>query len=91
MLREWLTPDEWAKLIQENVRLKDDVVCYSGDLCDSNMAMEEAFKRSFGRGPVLPCDEPAEENAQEDNTLWNEAWGRAKKHDFFNDEMTVQA
>lgn len=41
-------------------------VCHSHDFCDANMAMDEAFRRCFGREPDL--------EGNDDTALWNAAW-----------------
>ncbi len=72
VLHEWLTPAEFAEMQRRNRTSKYDSACASHDFCDANIAMEDAFKRAFGREPNL------ENNGDID--LWNEAWDVAKKN-----------
>jgi hypothetical protein len=71
VLHVWLTPAEFAEMQRRNRTPKYDKHCASHDFCDANIAMEDAFKRTFGREPNLESDT--------DIDLWNKAWDVAKK------------
>jgi len=47
ILREWLLPDEYSDMVQENKEDPDTNVCHSHDYCDANVAMMEAFGADF--------------------------------------------
>lgn len=73
---EWTTPEQLAYIKRENAALaaqgrKD--VCASHDVLDANMAMDEAFRRAFGAGPL----DGAEHMSDADTALWNAAWALA--------------
>ena len=70
VMRQWLTPDEFAEMKRRNVHY-DSLVCASHDFCDANMAMAEAFQGVTSR-------EIDGENAA-DAALWSDAWGLAKR------------
>lgn len=53
----------------------DDAVCPTGDYCDSNVIMDEAFSATLGRDMDMEADA--------DRELWNAAWSMAKAHKFF--------
>lgn len=55
--------------------------CHSHDHCDANMAMDEAFTKVIGRGPLGEDDEM--EMSEMDCNLWNEAWDLARKNLFW--------
>ena len=73
VLREWLTPQEWAKMAERN-RSPDyqGGICASHDFCDANMAMVEAFETVMGR-------EFNGDATEADFALWNAAWNHAHK------------
>lgn len=88
VLREWLSPDEFATMRETNARYARDGitysdgshgtadgVCASHDYCDANVAMGEAFERIVGRESVMPSEGPQGEH---DQALWNSAWALAK-------------
>lgn len=77
ILATYLTANERGEVIRRNRENKGteyENCCASGDFCDSNMAMEEAFN-SFG----------VEVDAQNEAfcTLWGSAWQLAKDNDFW--------
>lgn len=81
VLKEWLTPAQmWAVVNMNAAHGNDPSICASGDFCDSNMAMDEAFKRMGLE--VLPGD-PDEGMLQETVDLWNAAWQLAKVNKFW--------
>ena len=71
-------------IVQLTKKETDPMICHSGDYCDSNMAMYEAF--------VINGIDPLETDdgmSQEHTDLWNEAWDLAKKNLFYT-EPTVK-
>lgn len=84
VLREWLTPDEMARVREQNAADAEagvgGLTCHSHDFCDANEAMLVAFQRVFGREMALGEDTPEMAAAQEaDMALANAAWGYAKR------------
>jgi hypothetical protein len=82
VLREWLTADEMAQVIEGN-KTAPEGVCCSHDFCDANMAMDEAFTRVTGRTYPLGEEGPQQ---KADNALWNEAWDIAIATEFATGE-----
>lgn len=74
VLREWLTDDEMAQVIERNAEVDDPRVCASHDFCDANMAMYEAFERVMGH--------PIDTRKKADVAMWDKAWNMAKASDF---------
>lgn len=77
VIHEWTTPEQLAFIRRENRALaaqgrKD--VCATHDVLDANMAMDDAFRRAFGAGPL---DGDVEHMADIDMALWNAAWALA--------------
>jgi hypothetical protein len=72
VLQEWLTPAEFEEMQRRNKMRMHENACASHDFCDANMAMEDAFRRTFGREPNLQDDT--------DIDVWNNAWDAAKKN-----------
>lgn len=81
VLLSWLTPQEWREMCRLNRAETHPGVCHSGDFCDSNMAMDEAFQY-FGIEPLdyPPGKDPETGMDDEVNRLWNAAWDFAKYH-----------
>ena len=74
---EWTTPTELAEIKRRNATPEYAGCCATHDFFDANMAMEQAFRQTFGRSPV-----PAEgEMAEADIAAWNAAWDIARKSD----------
>jgi len=67
VLTEWLGPDKVSEIIRIN-RLPDTHpnACASGDFCDSNMAMLEAWEA------VIP--EKFDFHSEAHSALWGSAW-----------------
>jgi hypothetical protein len=83
LLREWLEPHEWDAMRRENAECTDPRICASGDYCDSNMAMADAFE--IHNVPLWKHGgdwDNEDEGMREDAfPLWNAAWNYAKaKH-----------
>lgn len=74
VLREWLTDDEMAQVIERNAEVDDPAICASHDFCDANMAMYEAFERVMGH--------PIDTRKKADLAVWDKAWNMAKASDF---------
>jgi len=80
IIQELLTEEQLEQVNNENRELGyDSFICQTGDHCDSNMAMDEAFKK---------CG-IEEEFASEDEILvshhasiWNCSWQTAKENEF---------
>lgn len=88
VLREWLTPAQFEKMRVDNRRYAqqgNSSVCASQNFCDANMAMDEAFRKLFERGPHLPCDAEegkcSEADVEHEVDIWNAAWDLAKVRD----------
>jgi hypothetical protein len=99
ILRDWLTPEEMKQVVDyPKSPDADPAVCLSGDFCDSNMAMDEAFKNVAPefyaeawnkRDRYLKSGDPAEDAAEswsKMNDIWNEAWTLAKENNFWVSE-----
>lgn len=76
VIRQWLTPAQLRAVIKTN-RERRDSTCATGDYCDSNMAMSEAFARVWGQ-PESRIDV----GNQHSVAVWNRAWDMAKAADF---------
>lgn len=72
-LRAWLTPAQWAAMVEANGRPR--LGCASHDYCDANMAMDQAF-RDLGLGALLDVEEMADATVD----LFNAAWRHAARH-----------
>ncbi len=75
VLREWLTEAQWRQMRRLNTSPDYAESCASQDFCDANMAMDEAWKRAFGREPNVVGEGP---EVERECRLWNEAWSSAK-------------
>lgn len=74
VLREWLSAEEWAAVVQRNAMDDDPNVCHSHDFCDANEAMIEAHQIAFG------CDFPEGwADSEEYTSFLNAAWETARK------------
>ncbi len=84
VLHEWLTPEQMEEVNRLNVTPKYDGCCATHDFCDSNMAMDEAFKLTFGRSFTFYDEEIPETEKQNaaDTDLFNAAWDMAKSFKF---------
>jgi hypothetical protein len=79
VLREWLTPDEFAemkRLNESDPDYADGGACASHNYCDANMAMDAAFQKILGREPNVVGEGP---DVEADCKLWNDAWSLARK------------
>lgn len=74
----WLTERQMRSVVTKN--RANPECCATHDYCDANMAMDEAFKASFGR--------PMDLGRDEDKDLWNRAWNVAKAVEF--DAMRIK-
>lgn len=74
MLREDLTPEQYAEVVRFN-RTKEYSTgsCASAGVCDSNMLMLAAWQEMFGEGVTIDADD------QKQAALWNAAWEHARK------------
>lgn len=64
----------WRAMRKNNSKYgPNDGICCSGDWCDSNMAMDAAF-REFGINPLPPNEDGMPNDI---NELWNAAWDYA--------------
>jgi hypothetical protein len=81
VLKEWLSPEDFADMRVRNVG-SDDRTCASHDFCDANIAMLEAFEATMDAEPKFLEGTDAEGNfkAEQDAemALWNLAWSLAK-------------
>jgi hypothetical protein len=74
ILKSWLTDAELIEVNRRNALNEYDGCCATHDFCDSNEAMNEAFKIVVGRD--IDCDSGS------DCTLCNDAWDLAKARKF---------
>ena len=74
VINEWLTPKEIRLVVRRNRINADPLSCATHDFCDANMAMFEAYVKTFGREPELQSDA--------DMALMNRAWDLAKDAQF---------
>lgn len=74
VLHEWLGDDGMARIRRENVANVGSNVCASHNQCDANMAMDEAFRRVFGAGPLDGMEHMSDAACD----LWGAAWDIAK-------------
>jgi len=91
-ITEWLGVATMRKVILENESHKGtsyEDCCATGNYCDSNMAMNEAFERVLGREFNFSYLEDGTETPEqlkkheEDTDLWNSAWDMAKKNKYW--------
>lgn len=66
------SPVELSDIIQKNRREPDLQVCHSHDYCDANMLMLAVFE-----------DHGLDVEDEQNHVLWCEAWGIARKEEFF--------
>jgi len=83
IIQEWLTADQLDAVNAANVVNYGTPVCATGDYCDSNVAMSEAFENEMGREVDMESDA--------DVSLWNEAWEVAKDHNFDSELIAAVA
>lgn len=83
VIHEWTTEEEFAEICRRNEAEPSDLSCATHDFMDANEAMDEAFRRAFGRRSVLPLSvetgETTEAAVEADRLLWNAAWTQAKE------------
>jgi hypothetical protein len=79
IIRDWLTAEELAQCNADNKSETIKGICHTGDYCDSNMAMLEAYE-SLGLSPEAATQEFFDDDAA--ISLWNNAWDIAKKAGF---------
>lgn len=70
VLDGWSLP--MAKIRAANAAETDPAICHTGDYCDSNEAMLEAWHNTQG----LPLFDVQDDNHR---ALWNAAWAEAKR------------
>ena len=80
VMRQYLTPAEFALAVTLNAAETDEGVCHTHDFCDANMAMGEALE-NLGVEP-LPEGEGEEGMPEWVCDLWNQSWTLAKKAGF---------
>lgn len=89
---EWLGESTMREVIASNESYKGTTYegcCATGNHCDSNMAMDEAFHVVLGRGFTHSCDDEGNETPEllakheADSELWNTAWDMAKANRFW--------
>jgi hypothetical protein len=57
----------------------DPMICHSGDYCDSNMVMDDAWKAVAGYSPCETGGEEIGVMSDECIITWDAAWNRAKQ------------
>lgn len=81
VVHEWTTPEQFEEIKKRN-RTYGEGICATHDFFDANMAMEDAFRRTFGRNPWLGSDVEegrcSENDSDVDLAYWNAAWDQAK-------------
>lgn len=91
IINEWLTPAEMRAVVAQNeasflaarAKGKKCQTCATGDYCDSNVAMEEAFTTVLKRDMDL--------QSEADVDLWGRAWDRAKDMNFDHELLAAYA
>lgn len=85
ILDAWLGVN-MPELVEKNKTVKRGI-CASHDFCDSNMAMDAAFRIVIGRSiPFAPDEDPdgsIEAQISMDMIMVNVAWNKAKRHGFY--------
>lgn len=79
VLHEWLSPAQMREVVARNETSDYDDCCATGDFCDSNMAMDEAFTKVMGREIELG---EGTRQSRADVDLWGKAWDIAKRMNF---------
>ena len=85
LMADHLTDEEMVEVITVNRNNRGgswEDCCHSGDLIDSNMVMEAAFREIGLDSPHLDCEVEL--------MLWNSAWNVAKENDFFRGHLIVK-
>jgi hypothetical protein len=78
VLKQWLTVQEMAQVVELTKKQTDPLICHTGDFCDSNMAMQAAMVQVG----VTPEDD--QEDADDAfMSLWNDSWDLAKANLFY--------
>lgn len=80
ILKQWLNAEQLEELVELTKVETDPSICHSGDYCDSNMAMYEAFI-TLG---IMTEDDSMGESEPLTN-LWNECWDLAKANLFYTE------
>jgi hypothetical protein len=92
VITSWLGEETMMKVIQENhdhIGTQFEGCCATGNHCDSNLAMLEAFENILGRELHLQYDADGNESEEQfalysaDCDLWNSSWDIAKKNNYF--------
>ncbi len=76
ILREWLTAEALAEIVELNktYAIEGHGACATHEYCDPNQAMIDAFTLLFHREP--------EAQGENDNDLMNKAWNLSKSQEF---------
>lgn len=91
LLKVAIGDKKMQKVVADNSKEKEDSgICHSGDYCDSNMVMDDAFKSALkldlsNDWPYFPGRGLDKPNSDEGLLiqLWNKAWNLAKKNHFY--------
>lgn len=92
IVTEWLGVDIMRQVIESNLSNKGTIYedcCDTGNYCDSNEAMMEAFEVVMGRSIAVSYDDDGNETEEllrkheEDFALINSAWDMAKKNNYW--------
>jgi len=78
VLKQWLTVEEMAQIVELTKKETDPMICHTGDYCDSNMAMQAAMVQL---GVMSEDDEEDADDAF--MALWNDSWDMAKANLFY--------
>lgn len=73
LIRSHLTPEQMTAVVTIN-EINDNDTCATGDFCDSNMLMDDAWLAVMKR--ELDC------GSEYDMALWNRAWNLSKRIKF---------
>jgi len=74
-LRDCLSPEQMAEVVERNRIETSRGVCHSHDFCDANMVLYAVFMR-HGMDPV------SEDGMERHGALWDQAWNLAKSREF---------
>lgn len=85
ILTEWLGAAGIERVVRENAKEIEPLICHSHDQCDANQAMLDAWEEVFGKG-VVPASirsDATEAEEQASDILWGGAWALAKTECFW--------
>ncbi len=79
VVREWTTPRELELIRAKNHEYGESGCCATHDFFDASIAMELAWRRTFGRAVDM--------DSELDVATWNAAWTMARRNDLTAKEL----